>query len=193
MLFDVKCKACKLAGVTVPGEGPTEPKVIVVSDYPGGAEVKFRRPMMGPSGKLLRAALSSYVGLDIEKEVFITNVLKCAPKDMDVTARELNTCRSWINKEFKQVKCKLFLVCGEKAKNSLLPHLADQGISALHGHVYADQLTGNKYVITWNPATIEQFSAFDEDGERLFTTGSVPWLFLKDLDKLKALLAETYG
>jgi len=193
MLIDIACKACKLGeGITVPGEGPTNPKLIIVSDYPGNQETKLRRPMMGPSGKLLRSALASYVGLDMERDVFITNVIKCPPKKLDVTEKELNACRKWINQEFKLVQCKIIMICGERAKTSLLPHV-ESGIGKIHGKVFTDPLKGYKYLVTWNPATIEQFSSFDLDGDRQFKTGSVPWMFLKDLDKLKQLLEETYG
>lgn len=192
MLIDIKCKLCKFGrGVTVPGEGSTTPKLIVVSDYPGENELKLRRPFMGRSGQLLRKALTNVVGLDVDNEVFLTNVLKCPPRDDKITDNELNACKKWLDAELSQVKCRFVLVCGDKAKQVLLPHLEgkDNALSKIHGQVFQDPLKTRQFLVTWNPAMVDQYSPLHEQTEdRIILEGSLPWMFLNDMRKLKKLL-----
>lgn len=191
MLINISCFNCKLAkGRTVPGGGNTQPKLIVVSDYPGSAETKERKPLIGKSGQLLRKALKNVVGLDPDLDVFYTNVLKCEPAGNPVTDRELQQCKPWLNKELNLVSCKYILVAGSQAKKILLPQVTEE-VSKIHGQIFQDQLRGYKMLVTWNPAYIEQFSAFDDKGNRLIQTGSVPWMFMNDMKKLKGLLNGT--
>lgn len=188
MLFDIECTICKLGrGRTVPGEGPTVPRLIVVSDYPGAKEGELRRPFMGESGNLLRNALRNVVGLDVEKDVFFTNALKCAPLNEKVTPKELGRCRKWLDKELTLVQSRVILIAGDQARLQLLPTIKG-AINKLHGSVYVDPLKSWRYFLTWNPAYVHQFSSFDSEGRRNFHEGSVPWLFLQDMLKLKEIL-----
>lgn len=177
-------------GKTVPGEGPVRPKVIVVGDYPGPIDHKNRRPMLGASGTLMRKALSAVVGLDIENEVFFTNVIKCFPKESDkVRARELVICRKWLDQELAQVKSPVIVVVGERAKSVLLPNVT-KPIAKIHGTLYHDPLHNWRIFVTWSPVTIDTYSAKTEEGERWMPTLSPPWLFMQDMLKLKDILSK---
>jgi uracil-DNA glycosylase family 4 len=176
MLFDINCLACKLGrGRTVPGSGSVS------------AETRERIPLIGKSGQLLRRGLKSIVGLNPEEDVFYTNIIKCEPAGQTVTEREIQACKSWLNKELGKVTSKVILIAGSQAKKALLPQV-EEDVSKIHGQVFQDQLRGFKMLVTWNPAYVDQFSAFDEKGNRLIQTGSVPWMFMNDLKKLKELL-----
>lgn len=196
MIFDFQCRLCKLGrGITVPGEGSLTPKLIVVSDYPGIHEQKPRRPFMGSSGVLLRNALTNVVGLNLETDVFFTNVIKCLPpkkeNDPDETekvgGRELAVCRKWLDKELGMVTSKIILVAGEHARSVLLPNVKG-ALGKVHGSIYNDPLHRWKFFLTWNPAFVDQFSFRDLEGHRQMTTLSIPWLFWQDMQKLRALL-----
>ena len=58
----------------IPPEGSRKPRVYIAGMVPGEEEVKEGRPFVGPSGKVLRSALSD-AGIDIESEVRIFNAV----------------------------------------------------------------------------------------------------------------------
>jgi DNA polymerase len=194
-----QCQLCKLSTkCAVPGFGPSNPKLIVISDYPGKKEEEQGKPMVGQAGQLLRAALQNVVGLDPIRDVFYTNVIRCRPDDAGkVGPTELNACRRWTNEELKGVNCGLVLIAGSKAFEAMLgPVIAqelleddDFDLSKAHGrHFYH---LGRTYLVTWNPAHVEQNSFKDprkQPFEKWYPTGSVPDLYIKDLKKLRALI-----
>lgn len=188
MICDIVCRACKLGdGVTVPAYGPLKPKLIVVCDFPSSPETKVRTPLQGRAGQLMRRALTSVVGLQVDKDVVFTYALKCDPKGEEFGARELRSCKKWIQRELDKIDCKLVLIAGETARELLLPNTTGP-INKIHGQVFSEPLTGYRYMVTFGPSYVEQFSSFDLQGNRDCKFGSVPDLFLKDLVKLKALI-----
>lgn len=209
------CKLCKLGcGKAVPSHGPSKPKLIVVSDYPGAVETKEGLNMAGKSGQLLRRALQNIVGVDPETEVFFMNVIRCDPMGEKVTDPMLTACRKWTQEDLRDVDCNLILIAGAQAFETMLPGVYGQeklkdkrfGVSHAHGSVY--QYLGKTYLVTWNPANIEGNAFKAPDGNLLsildgvskrtevsicFTTGSMPSFFVKDLQRLKLLVEERYG
>lgn len=76
-----RCEVCPLrdSGTFVPSEIPSNPRLIVVGEAPGGYEAKKGRPFVGPSGQLLDQVLAHH-GYQ-RSEVMLTNVCLCRPKD----------------------------------------------------------------------------------------------------------------
>lgn len=204
--MDRACKLCKLGcGKAVPGFGPTKPKLIVVSDYPGRTETEQGQPLVGRSGQLLRKALTNIVGLDPDNEVFYTNVIRCEPQG-DATKLigrpEISACRRWMVEDFSKVDCNTVLIAGGLAFETLLSPLITMekqkdkefNHSRAHGRVF--RYLGKTYLVTWNPAFVEQYKfkkiTSDAKGRTTyvdwFPTGSVPWFFIQDLKKLKELI-----
>lgn len=204
------CKLCKLGcGKAVPGHGPKKPKIIVVSDYPGKAETDEGKNMVGRAGQLLRRALTNIVGLDPDNDVFFMNVIRCDPEGQKVSDNLLTACRKWTQEDLREVDCSLILIAGALAFETMLPDIfaAEKikdkkfGVSHAHGSVY--QSLGRTYFVTWNPTSVENNSFKAPDGDILrvlqglprrpvldicFPTGSMPWLFVRDMQRLKALL-----
>lgn len=73
------CKLGKLACHKVAGEGATNPRVLFVGEAPGLAEDATGRPFVGPSGRLLREAMTA-AGLP-EEICHFTNLIRCMPRD----------------------------------------------------------------------------------------------------------------
>src|SRR5207247_1206927 len=65
-----KCELHKSRKNAVPGEGPTDAKVMFVGEGPGQNEDEQGRPFVGAAGKLLTELLGS-IGLS-RSDVFIT-------------------------------------------------------------------------------------------------------------------------
>lgn len=96
------CKRCDLKGrKRVLGAGSHVGRVLIVGEAPGKAEIRLKVPFVGPSGRLLRQALSD---LDV-KSVYITNAVKChPPANRKPTAEEIKACAYWLNREISLLK-----------------------------------------------------------------------------------------
>lgn len=65
------------ARAVVPGDGPTNPRLVFVGEAPGKTEDKLGKPFVGASGQFLNELLAS-VGM-LRGEVFVTNAVKYRP------------------------------------------------------------------------------------------------------------------
>lgn len=119
--FDRRCKLCSLGkGKAVQGAGPNElenVKLIVISDHPGHYEesngypfhandgetvpqrVNYGRmngkkevPNFPNAGKYIRDLLDELYGLDTYNEVWMTNAVKCNPRDKTISPKHVNKC-----------------------------------------------------------------------------------------------------
>ncbi len=76
-------RACRRCGLhegrqkAVPGEGPSDARIMLVGEAPGKEEDIQGRPFVGRSGRLLDESLKQ-VGLR-RNDLFITSVVKCRP------------------------------------------------------------------------------------------------------------------
>ena len=125
------CKGCHLYKVgtqTVFGEGPKDAKLMFVGEQPGDQEDRAGKPFVGPSGKLLDAALDA-AGID-RGIAYVTNAVKHfkwekrpgfarrihkKPSDGEVRA-----CHPWLDAELAVLKPTVVVALGATAAQSLL-------------------------------------------------------------------------
>ena len=125
------CRGCDLwlnATQTVFGEGSRGAAVLFVGEQPGDQEDLAGRPFVGPSGRLLDAALES-AGID-RGAVYVTNAVKhfkFVRKELTrrrlhkkPNAAEVRACRPWLEAELRQVRPGIIVVLGSTAAQSLL-------------------------------------------------------------------------
>ena len=77
------CHKCGLGDTrtnVVPGAGNPRAKVMFIGEAPGRNEDEQGLPFVGRSGQLLDQYLKA-IHLDREKNVFITNIVKCRPPE----------------------------------------------------------------------------------------------------------------
>ena len=125
-----RCRGCDLwtCGRTVFGEGPRTAQVMLVGEQPGDQEEKAGHPFVGPSGRVLDAALSA-AGIDRDT-VYVTNAVKHfkyargeksarrihkKPRDS-----EMRACRPWLLEEIRLTKPRVIVALGATAARSLL-------------------------------------------------------------------------
>lgn len=72
----------------VPAEGPTDAKIAIVGEAPGGHEQRQGRPFIGPAGQILDNCLHN-AGL-VRSDIYITNLVKTQPYK--------NNISPWFNK-----------------------------------------------------------------------------------------------
>ena len=126
-----KCRGCPLwlpATQTVFGEGPGSADVMFVGEQPGDQEDRAGHPFVGPSGRLLDAALEA-AGIDRTK-VYVTNAVKHFKfEQKELTKRrlhktpnpaEIRACRPWLEQEIRLVKPGVIVVLGSTAAQALL-------------------------------------------------------------------------
>jgi len=131
----------------VTGRGPKDAKVVIIGEAPGKEEDKSGKPFVGRSGKLLSEALKNS-GLK-EKDVYISNVIKCRPpENRTPTREEIGLCKKWLDLELDLIKPDFIMTLGETAMFRLLDF---KGIASRRGKVHRSAEYG-KVFVTYHPA-----------------------------------------
>ncbi len=124
------CRGCHLwinATQTVFGEGSASAEVMLVGEQPGDQEDRQGHPFVGPSGKLLDAALDQ-AGIDRSK-VYVTNSVKHFKFVLiergrrlhkKPNAAELRACHPWLEEEIRLVRPRVVVALGATAAQALL-------------------------------------------------------------------------
>jgi DNA polymerase len=126
------CRGCDLylnATQTVFGEGGPKAEIMFVGEQPGDKEDVAGHPFVGPSGKLLDAALQA-AGID-RSTVYVTNAVKhfkwkAAPAGGKRRLHEkpnqveISACRPWLDAELAQVQPRVVVCLGATAAQALL-------------------------------------------------------------------------
>ena len=126
------CEKCALhfsRKKAVPGEGPSNARIMLIGEGPGFYENEQGRPFVGPSGKFLDELLEA-AGLK-RSEVFIGNVVKCRPPaNRDPLPDELAACRPYLERQIEAINPKVIVTLGRYSMAHFLPNAK---ISAIHG------------------------------------------------------------
>ncbi|QWC58045.1 UdgX family uracil-DNA binding protein [Erythrobacter sp. 3-20A1M] len=126
-----KCPIGSLDNRAVMGEGPRDAAqgfsgLMIVGEQPGDQEDEAGRPFVGPAGQLLDRHLER-AGID-RASAYVTNTVKHFKYvqrgkrrlHQSPTAKEIDTCRWWIESERAIVQPKLILAMGASAARGML-------------------------------------------------------------------------
>ena len=117
------CKNCALCGKrtnTVPGEGVSQPLVMVIGEGPGEDEDKQGRPFVGKAGQLLDKMLLA-IGLSRTENAYIANTVKCRPpNNRNPYPEETAACAHFLERQISVLKPKFILAAGKVSANALL-------------------------------------------------------------------------
>jgi DNA polymerase len=129
-----QCHRCELANTrthAVVGRGNLKAPIMVIGEAPGQNEDETGLPFVGRAGQLLEKILAS-VKLDIEKDVYICNVIKCRPPQNRVpTNEEIEACKPYLLEQIRLVAPKIILLTGATAVKGLLGD--KRGITKIRG------------------------------------------------------------
>ncbi len=84
------CQECSLASLRtkiVPGRGGLKAKIVGIGEAPGKYEDLVGRSFVGPAGQLLDE-FANEVGINTQKDMFLTNTVMCRPKAGEEDQRE---------------------------------------------------------------------------------------------------------
>jgi DNA polymerase len=123
------CRDCPIADCgtrAVAGEGPERAPLMIVGEQPGDQEDLAGRPFVGPAGQLLDEHLAR-AGID-RAAAYVTNAVKHFKftwkgkhrLHQSPGAKEIDTCRWWLEAERDLVKPRLVLALGASAARGLL-------------------------------------------------------------------------
>ena len=147
------CKNCILGTTrihTVPGEGVSEPYVMVIGEGPGEEEDNTGRPFVGKAGQLLDKMLAS-ISLDRECNCYIANIVKCRPpENRNPLPDEQSACFSFLETQIHILKPKMILCMGKIA----IEKITGQSISinAQHGEFF--DYNGIPVMPTYHPSAL---------------------------------------
>ena len=123
------CRDCPIADCgtrAVAGEGPTQAPLMIVGEQPGDHEDVVGRPFVGPAGQLLDGHLAR-AGID-RSAAYVTNAVKHFKfiwkgkhrLHQTPAAKEIDTCRWWLEAERVIVQPRIVLALGASAARGLL-------------------------------------------------------------------------
>ena len=162
------CEKGKLSATrkkAVPGEGPTQAKIMFIGEGPGFHENEQGRPFVGAAGKFLSDLLAS---IDMKREeVFITNVVKCRPpQNRDPEQDELKACSNYLERQIALINPKVIVTLGRFSMEKFFPGAK---ISSIHGQA---RTIGNRLVVAmFHPAAAlhqpQYRSSIEQDFKKL--------------------------
>ncbi|MFL0356767.1 UdgX family uracil-DNA binding protein [Erythrobacter sp. GH1-10] len=127
------CRDCPIAECgtrAVMGEGPATASLMIVGEQPGDQEDVVGRPFVGPAGQLLDECLeragiersTAYVTNAVKHFKFVPKIVQGGKRRLHQTpqAKEIDTCRWWLESERGIVKPRVVLALGASAARGIL-------------------------------------------------------------------------
>jgi uracil-DNA glycosylase family 4 len=150
-----KCAVCKIGknGKAVPGEGNPDADVVFIGEAPGRQEAATGRPFIGRSGQLLRSLIRG-IGLDDEKDVYITSPVKYLPDRGTPTSADIAHGRIHLMQQFEIIQPKFVMLLGRVAAEGVLEKKVK--VATEHGNIIEEK-DGIKYFLTLHPAAALRF------------------------------------
>ncbi len=171
--LEAQVRQCELCGLcrerthAVPGQGVTQPSIMVVGEAPGEQEDRQGLPFVGRSGQLLDNMLAA-ISHHRDTNVFITNVVKCRPPgNRNPDAQEIASCSPYLMRQIAMIQPRVILAMGRFAAQTLLKKEASMQVlrGGLHFLDVGDRQI--PVVATYHPAyllrrPVEKASAWQD-------------------------------
>lgn len=160
LLSDIKnCTSCGLYACNhVPFEGPISSDIMFIGEAPGEEDEQKGSPFSGKSGQILNSMLKAAEENIHErwnrKNIYLTNVVKCRPKDNKGSNRkpsveEMASCRPILFKEVELVKPKVIVCLGSIAASTMIH--PDFNILEDHGKWFGSEKQDHKMIAIHHP------------------------------------------
>jgi DNA polymerase len=153
-----RCSACRDGRAPVPGTGAKKARWLVAAGASTAADEKARVPLAGDPGKLLDNMLAA-VELSRERDVYITNLVKCRPTtsaggERAPTQEEAAACRPYLERELALTGAGTVLTLGQIAANTLLGRPLAEPLAGVRGKAYPLPGAGATLVATLHPGEL---------------------------------------
>ena len=112
------CNLCQARQQVVVGAGVMQPAIMIVGEAPGEQEDRQGLPFVGKSGELLDSMLAA-IGRHRDRDVYITNVVKCRPPaNRAPRVEEVAACLPFLLAQIKAIQPKIILAMGRSAAHA---------------------------------------------------------------------------
>jgi DNA polymerase len=153
-----RCSACRDGRAPVPGTGSRTARWLVAAGASTAADEKARVPLAGDPGKLLDNMLAA-VELSRERDVYITNLIKCRPTnpgggERAPTPGEAAACRPYLERELALTGADTVLTLGQIAANTLLGRPLAEPLAGVRGRAHSLGGSGAALVATLHPGEL---------------------------------------
>lgn len=119
MTSSLRCEGCPHHEAKVVGpewkRRAGAPVMMICGMNPGKMECNLGRPFVGPSGRLLKDAVSNRTG-----SIYVTNAVKCGPRGEKITTADVESCLGTLAAEIAEVKPQIILFLGEIAESAMV-------------------------------------------------------------------------
>ena len=161
------CTKCNLHATrtqTVFARGNPAASICIVGEAPGEDEDLQGLPFVGRSGQLLDKLLTE-AGLDVEKDIYVCNIVKCRPPgNRRPTIYEVESCIGYLYDQIDNVKPKIIIALGNTAVSNLIP--TDLGITKLRGKFFK---VGKQLIMqTFHPSYLLRNGSDDSEPRQQF-------------------------
>ena len=110
-----KCVLAKKRNKVVFSSGPSPCDIMLIGEGPGADEDEQGLPFVGRAGQLLTKIFES-VGIERDKDVYITNIVKCRPPENRAPLKEeTEACYPYLNAQIEYVNPKILILTGSPA------------------------------------------------------------------------------
>ncbi|HEY8253703.1 MAG TPA: uracil-DNA glycosylase, partial [Rhizomicrobium sp.] len=125
------CALKRTATNAVFADGVAEGRVMLIGEAPGRDEDRIGKPFVGRAGQLLDKMLAS-IGLDRQKNAYITNVINWRPPDnRDPSPEEAAACLPFLRRHIELAQPKVIILLGAVAARHVVG--VSDGIMKLRG------------------------------------------------------------
>lgn len=173
------CKQCALSKTrtnVVFGRGNPKTKIFIIGEGPGHNEDIEGLAFVGRAGKLLDAAFQS-VGIDTNRDCYISNIVKCRPpNNRKPQKEEIESCSTWLDQQINLINPKIIVLAGSTAVESYLN--IKEPISKIRGKWI--ERDGRKVMPIFHPSYLLRNPSKEK--------GKPKWLTWRDLKLVKTEL-----
>lgn len=154
--LEQQCQTCQKCALgekrtnLVFGAGVKNAEIMLIGEGPGEQEDLSGLPFVGAAGKFLDDMLN-IIGLDRNRNVYITNIVKCRPPgNRDPLKEEQNACIDWLRSQYKLLHPKIVVCLGRIAACALIKE--DFKITREHGKWF--DIGGVKFMAIYHPSAL---------------------------------------
>lgn len=145
--------------VLVYGEGPIQPRLMLIGEAPGEQETLMGRPFVGKAGKNLDHFLE--LAQLRREEIYISNVVKYRPTKVGKTGRlsnrpptkeEIEVFAPWLLREIERVAPQMIVTLGNVPLKALTDSKAT--IGEMHGRILNENQANRPLYALYHPASL---------------------------------------
>jgi len=124
-------------------------QILIIGEAPGAEEDRAGQPFIGEAGKLLRFELRK-VGIDLQRDCWITNAVRCRPPGNKKPTRKQQKCcyETFLEKEIRQLNPKFIILVGGTAVESFWNRMfSNLTITRWRGLCVPEQTRFNSWIL----------------------------------------------